>query len=162
MRYYSRRSGRRNHAATRQRSDLWHSVEPGLRLNDYPLTSGRPVRFFFRAKCTRAAGNTAPAQPCGRLLQIDVLEATITTPGWLEQSTGQLWILFVGDGSPSPITIISPMLFPQQPNGTLSGLFVKGVKHLQDNQGGTRTEVTCCIAAGLSGIDPIGGFSGGA
>jgi prophage tail gpP-like protein len=92
------------------------------------------------------------------LLNLDVLEATITVPGWL-QDNGSLWISLVGDaGSMTPITIYSPMLFPSTGGQAPSpGLFVKGVKHLQDTTGGTRTEITCCIQTGLvGGGDAIG------
>jgi prophage tail gpP-like protein len=88
-----------------------------------------------------------------QLLQMDALEATITVPGWLRDD-GSLWISMVGDAAPTPVTIFSPMLFPSTGGqGPSPGLFVKGVKHIQDNQGGTRTEVICCIQNGLANAD---------
>jgi hypothetical protein len=73
-----------------------------------------------------------------------------TVPGWT-MDNGQLWILacFGAQASgPVPITIYSPMLEPKTPN--INNLFVKGVKHIQDGQLGTRTEVTACLQAALS------------
>jgi prophage tail gpP-like protein len=88
-----------------------------------------------------------------QLLQMDSLEATVTVPGWLRDD-GTLWISLVGDAAPTPVTIFSPMLFPSTGGqGPSPGLFVKGVKHIQDNQGGTRTEVICCIQNGLANAD---------
>ena len=87
-----------------------------------------------------------------QVLQMDSFEATVTVPGWL-QDNGQLWISLI-DSAPTPVTIFSPMLFPSTGGqGPSPGLFVKGVKHLQDNQGGTRTEVICCIQNGLANAD---------
>jgi prophage tail gpP-like protein len=78
-------------------------------------------------------------------------EIVATVPGWT-MDNGQLWILACFGSSaasgPVPITIYSPMLEPKMPN--INNLFVKGVKHIQDNQLGTRTEVTACLQAALS------------
>ena len=60
---------------------------------------------------------------------------------------GQLWISLTG-GEMQSVTIQSQMLFPSEANGQTT-LLVEGVKHLQDNQGGTRTEVTCCLRSGF-------------
>lgn len=61
-----------------------------------------------------------------------------------EHIGGSLWISLIGDGAPTPETINSPMLFPSTGGQSPSpGLFIKGVKHIQDNQEGTRTEVIC-------------------
>ena len=86
---------------------------------------------------------------------MDAFEATITVPGWL-QDNGSLWISLIED-APPPITIFSPMLFPSTGGqGPSPGLFVKGVKHLQDNQAGTRTEVICATQNSLSNSDRAG------
>jgi prophage tail gpP-like protein len=86
-----------------------------------------------------------------------------TVPGW-QMDDGSLWILkcFGAQAAgPVPITIYSPMLEPKMPN--INNLFVKGVKHIQDNNLGTRTEVTACLQAALSadslsaGNAPYGG-----
>jgi prophage tail gpP-like protein len=81
-----------------------------------------------------------------QIMNLDQLEATITVPGWL-MDNGQLWISLTG-GEMQSVTIYSPMLFPSEPNGQAT-LLVKAVKHVQDNQGGTRTEVTCCLRSGF-------------
>jgi prophage tail gpP-like protein len=86
-----------------------------------------------------------------QVLQMDSFEATVTVPGWL-MDNGSLWISLIS--APTPVTIFSPMLFPSTSGlGPSPGLFVKGVKHIQDNQGGTRTEVICCIQNGLANAD---------
>jgi hypothetical protein len=64
---------------------------------------------------------------------------------------GSLWILKcfgAAASGPVPITIYSPMLEPNMPD--INNLYVKGIKHSQDNQLGTRTEVTACLQAALS------------
>ena len=73
-------------------------------------------------------------------------------PGWL-MADGTLWILHVGDMAAMPVTIYSPMLFPSEPNGTAT-LLLKGAKHVQDNIGGSRTELTLCLESGL-GVNRI-------
>jgi prophage tail gpP-like protein len=102
-----------------------------------------PVRPFLF--CGEQPGSQAEAQlrlnHAIQLLNLDQLEATITVPGWLMDG-GQLWISLCGD-TLQQVTVVSPALFPSEPNGTIS-LLVKGVKHLQDSQGGTRTEITVC------------------
>jgi prophage tail gpP-like protein len=83
-------------------------------------------------------------------LNLMMWEIVGTVPGWTMDS-GQLWILAcfgAQAAGPVPITIYSPMLEPNAPN--INNLFVKGVKHIQDNQMGTRTEVTACLQAALS------------
>ena len=106
------------------------------------ITKARCDHFYF------VASNPAHRQEAQlrfnhaiQLLNLDQLEATITTPGWLMDG-GQLWISLCGD-TLQQVTVVSPALFPSEPNGTIQ-LLVKGVKHLQDQQGGTRTEVTVC------------------
>ena len=75
-------------------------------------------------------------------------EVVATVPGW-QMDDGSLWILkMLGQNGPVPITIKSPMLLPRE-NGVINNLFVKGVKHAQDNELGTRTEITCCLQAAL-------------
>lgn len=65
-----------------------------------------------------------------------MFEVVVTVPGWL-MDDGTLWILGcfgpggAGASGPVPITIQSPMLLPRQ-GGLINGLFVKGVKHLQN------------------------------
>jgi prophage tail gpP-like protein len=103
-----------------------------------------------------------------QLVATEMIECVITVPGWLMDS-GQLWISLVGDKVATPIGIFSRMLFPltggadnftlpsapgAQP--TAMTLLVKGVKHIQDNHGGTRTEITCCLPNGL-GSDLVSG-----
>jgi prophage tail gpP-like protein len=82
------------------------------------------------------------------LNNLDMLEAQITVSGWL-MDDGTLWIEHVQ--TPEPVTIYSPMLFPTQ--GGKMALFLKGARHQQDDQGGTRTELTLCILQGLA-YDP--------
>ena len=83
-------------------------------------------------------------------LNLMMWEIVATVPGWT-MDNGQLWILAcfgAQAAGPVPITIYSPMLEPKNPN--INNLFVKGVKHIQDGQLGTRTEVTACLQAALS------------
>jgi prophage tail gpP-like protein len=96
-------------------------------------------------------------------LNVMMWEIVGTVPGW-QMDDGSLWILKCFGASaagPVPITIYSPMLEPRNPQ--INNLFVKGVKHLQSNEGGTRTEVTACLQAALSsgalelGDAPFGG-----
>jgi prophage tail gpP-like protein len=98
-------------------------------------------------------------------LNLAMWEVVGTVPGW-QMDDGSLWILKcfgAAAAGPVPVTIYSPMLQPKNPN--ITNLFVKGVKHLQDNEGGTRTEVTACLQAALSqgaletGDAPYGGGS---
>jgi prophage tail gpP-like protein len=83
-----------------------------------------------------------------------MFEVVATVPGWL-MPDGTLWILkfLNGTSGPQPITIKSPMLVPKQ-GGVINDLVVKGVKHMQDNALGTRTDITCCLPAAL-GTDYI-------
>jgi prophage tail gpP-like protein len=76
-------------------------------------------------------------------------EVVAVVPGW-QMDDGRLWILACIPAV-TPITIYSPMLEPKAPN--ITNLVVKGIKHLQDSEQGTRTEVTVCLAASL-GSDP--------
>jgi hypothetical protein len=100
-------------------------------------------------------GNKAEAQMAFNQTQnnlnLMMWEIVATVPGW-QMDDGSLWILKCFGSSaaagPVPITIYSPMLEPKMPN--INNLFVKGVKHIQDNQLGTRTEITACLQAALS------------
>jgi hypothetical protein len=83
-------------------------------------------------------------------MNVMMWEVVGTVPGW-QMDDGSLWILKcmgAQTSGPVPITIYSPMLEPKMPN--INNLFVKGIKHLQNNEGGTRTEVTACLQAALS------------
>jgi prophage tail gpP-like protein len=67
-------------------------------------------------------------------------EALITVPGWL-MNDGTLWINHLREA----ITINSPMLVPGGP----FTLLLRGVKHMQDSEEGTRTELNLCIPRGI-------------
>jgi len=67
-------------------------------------------------------------------------EALITVPGWL-MDDGTLWINHLREA----ITINSPMLIPNNP----FTLLLRGVKHMQDSEEGTRTELNLCIPRGI-------------
>jgi len=54
---------------------------------------------------------------------------------------GTLWINNLREA----ITINSPMLVPKNP----FTLLLRGVKHLQDSEEGTRTELNLCIPRGI-------------
>jgi len=69
-----------------------------------------------------------------------ICEALITVPGWL-MDDGRLWINHLREA----ITINSPMLVPSNP----FTLLLRGVKHLQDSEEGTRTELNLCIPRGI-------------
>jgi hypothetical protein len=123
---------------------------------NYKGTS-RQVLFLGEQPATQQEAQLRLKHAVG-LLNLDVLEATVTVPGWLRDD-GSLWISLVGDGAPTPVTINSPMLFPSTGGQSPSpGLFIKGVKHIQDNQGGTRSEIICCIQTGLTGGGDAIGF----
>ena len=74
-------------------------------------------------------------------------EVVATVPGW-QMDNGQLWILACFP-KVTPISIYSPMLQPKAP--LISDLSVRGVRHIQDNERGTVTEVTCALAASFGG-----------
>lgn len=74
----------------------------------------------------------------------------VTVPGWL-MDDGSLWIEHVG----KMVTVVSPMAFPTD---TFS-LAIKGVKHMQNSETGTTTELQLCLEAGLG--DQISGSPGG-
>jgi prophage tail gpP-like protein len=78
-------------------------------------------------------------------LNLMMWEIVAVCPGWLADD-GQLWILKCFP-QVTPITIFSPMLQPKAP--LINNLVVRAIKHTQDNQLGTRTEITCCLAAAL-------------
>ena len=69
-----------------------------------------------------------------------ICEALITVPGWL-MDDGTLWINHLQEA----VTIDSPMLVPKNP----FTLLLRGVKHLQDSEEGTRTELNLCIPRGI-------------
>jgi prophage tail gpP-like protein len=109
----------------------------------------RPLVILGDNSGTKAEANMAFNQAQNNL-NLMMFEVVATVPGW-QMDSGQLWILAcfgAQAAGPVPITIFSPMLQPNAPN--ITGLFVKGVKHMQDNQQGTRTEVTACLQAALS------------
>jgi prophage tail gpP-like protein len=74
------------------------------------------------------------------LNDLTICEALITVQGWL-MDDGSLWINHLRE----PITIQSPMLVPVD---TFS-LLLRGVKHMQDSENGTTTELNLCIPSGL-------------
>jgi prophage tail gpP-like protein len=76
------------------------------------------------------------------LNDMSICEAVITVQGWL-MNDGTLWINHLRE----PVVIDSPMLVPSNP----FTLLLKGVKHLQDSEQGTRTELTLCIPRALGG-----------
>jgi prophage tail gpP-like protein len=76
------------------------------------------------------------------LINLQQFDVTATVQGWLTPS-GSLWSNFLGQG----VSINSPMIIPV---GTLSTtLLIKGVRHMQDSEGGTRTELVLCLPQGL-------------
>jgi prophage tail gpP-like protein len=79
-------------------------------------------------------------------------QAVITVPSWL-MSNGQLWISLIG--SPAPVTPNCPLIFPSNAT-TIPTLYLKGVKHMQDSNEGTRTELTLCLQTGLGGPETVG------
>ena len=70
----------------------------------------------------------------------EICEALITVQGWL-MDDNSLWINHLREA----ITINSPMLVPGGP----FTLLLRGVKHLQDSEEGTRTELNLCIPRGI-------------
>ena len=110
-----------------------------------------------------AAGNVQEAQMRAQhelaVLTLSSFEAVITVPGWL-MSNGQLWLSLIG-GSPCPVTLNSPMIFPSNTtSASAPSLFLKGVRHMQDSYEGTRTELTLCLQPGLGGPETVGSPAG--
>jgi prophage tail gpP-like protein len=101
----------------------------------------RPVRFICEMPCDQTAA-LMRAQHEVALNDMTICEALITVQGWLMDS-GDLWINHLRE----PVTIVSPSLVPGGP----FTLLIKGVKHLQDSEQGTRTELTLCIPRALGG-----------
>lgn len=94
------------------------------------------------------SGNPAEAKMAMQhtIADVDMMmfEVVATVPGW-QMDDGSLWLSTFRQ----PITIKSPMLLPKK-GGVINDLIVKGVKHMQDSELGTRTEITCCLAASLA------------
>ena len=86
------------------------------------------------------------------LINLQQFDVVITVQGWLAPS-GQLWSNFIGNS----VSLWSPMIMPL--GKAYQGLLIKGVKLMQDNEGGTRTEISLCIPQGLGNggamINPI-------
>jgi len=81
------------------------------------------------------------------LNMLEALEAVIEVQGWLT-SSGQPWINLVNVTGGMDVTLYSPMVWPTG-RGDAVQLKLKGVKHLQDSEKGTRSELTLCIPSGL-------------
>jgi hypothetical protein len=86
------------------------------------------------------------------LINLQQFDVVITVQGWLAPS-GQLWSNFIGNS----VSLWSPMIMPL--GKAYQGLLIKGTKLMQDNEGGTRTEISLCIPQGLGNggamINPI-------
>jgi prophage tail gpP-like protein len=127
-----------------------------------PNYVGPPRPFLFLGEHTASqAEMQLRVNHATQLVATEMIEVVITTPGWL-MNNGQLWITLVGDSAATPISIQSRMLFPLTGGSdnfavgtTPMTLLVKGVKHIQDNQNGTRTEITCCLPNGLGNSDIV-------
>jgi prophage tail gpP-like protein len=80
---------------------------------------------------------------------LTALEVVVEVQGWLCPD-GTLWIskLTNGPDGTVDVAVTSPTLWPG--STTSVPLKLKGVKHTQDNNKGTRTELTLCIQAGLA------------
>jgi prophage tail gpP-like protein len=89
---------------------------------------------------------------------INFLEAVITVQGWLDDG-GMPYILRMtgGDGT-CDVNLNSPMIWPNTGGVPQQVLKLKGVRHLQDSENGTRTELTLCLPQGLSGEPGTGLF----
>jgi prophage tail gpP-like protein len=82
------------------------------------------------------------------LINLQQFDVVITVQGWLAPS-GQLWSNFIGNS----VSLYSPMIMPL---GTAyAGLLIKGTKLMQDNEGGTRTDISLCIPQGLGNGAPM-------
>jgi prophage tail gpP-like protein len=127
-----------------------------------PNYSGPPRPFLFLGEMPASQQELQlRVNHATQLVATEMIEAVITVSGWL-MDNGQLWITLVGDNAPTPISIFSRMLFPLTGGSdnfavgtTPMTLLVKGVKHIQDNQNGTRTEITCCLPNGLGNSDVV-------
>jgi len=81
------------------------------------------------------------------LTQVD---CEVTVRGWL-MDDGSLWIAHLGE----PVTVYSPMAFPTDS----MQLWLKGVRHRQENDTGTTTVLSLCLPNGLS-VEGISATSG--
>jgi hypothetical protein len=90
---------------------------------------------------------------------ITFLEAVITVQGWLDDG-GMPYILRLTSGPDGTcdVNLNSPMIWPSVGSVPQQPLKLKGVRHLQDNEQGTRTELTLCLPQGLSGEAGTGLF----
>jgi prophage tail gpP-like protein len=123
--------------------------------NPLPATGLQALR-----RCVIAGEQPGDKQDCQMrashelaVLALTSFDAVITVPGWL-MSNGQLWISMVG-GDPPVVTLNSPMVWPSNANAA-PALYLKGVKHMQDNNEGTRTELSLCLKPGLGGPATVG------
>jgi prophage tail gpP-like protein len=82
--------------------------------------------------------------------QLQQVEGRITVPGWFAPS-GDLWIAYVEDGA--VVGVDSPSLLPDRIRN--EPFRIKGVRHVQDDQHGTHTEIIITNAAGLQGADTL-------
>ena len=97
------------------------------------------------------------AQHAIAVLNLTSFEAVITVRGWL-MSNGQLWLSLIG-GTPAPISLDSQMIYPSS-GSNIPQLYLKGVKHMQDDAEGTRTELSLCLQPGLGGRETVGSPTG--
>jgi prophage tail gpP-like protein len=123
--------------------------------NPLPVTGLQAKR-----RCVIAGEQPGDSQDCKlrashelAVLNLTSFDAVITVPGWL-MSNGQLWISLIG-GSPVTVTLNSPMVWPSNANAA-PALYLKGVRHMQDNNEGTRTELSLCLQTGLGGPETVG------
>jgi prophage tail gpP-like protein len=125
--------------------------------NPNPVTGFQALRRYIVPM--EGPGNEHDAQLRAQhelaCLTLTSFEAVITVPGWL-MSNGQLWLSLIG-GTPCPITLNSPMIYPSNTTpASAPELFLKGVRHMQDDKEGTRTELTLCLKTGLGGTEIVG------
>jgi prophage tail gpP-like protein len=128
--------------------------------NPNPVTGFQALRRCIVPM--EGAGNiqeaTMRAQHELAALTLTSFEAVITVPGWL-MSNGNLWLSLIGTAN-VPVVLNAPMIFPSNTGASFPPLYLKGVSHIQDNNEGTRTELTLCFQNALGGPEIVGQPSG--
>lgn len=107
----------------------------------FPTPGGRTIREVGEQPATKPEVQMRAdfGAAVNVLTQADV---QVTVQGWL-MDEGTLWLAFLGQD----VTVFSPMLFPTD-SMTLK---LKSVKHTQDNESGSRTELNLCLPQALGG-----------
>ena len=147
-------------------SDQHHGTDASqirqtVKMAGYPSVAPPRDAHILHAHTVNSKEAQMAASQAHNLLQAARWEVTITAPGWYTPD-GDLWIRHcVTTQAFESVSITSPMLEPrtsgviQGPDG--KGLYIKGVKHMQDNEQGSRTEIVCASMNAFSMVQMGGG-----